>query len=187
MAFKKYKGTIMYDLITSIKQETQHIENLVENCSAAPIKTMLLYEAADKAIGRAIGALNAEKNPFENDPNFRDLIAGLMLLAKNTNREALNVNRKKFDLIAQYASEREDVQEYVAKFGRNNGQSLIKNLDAYVVDRKRRPVLIMKLIQHQTEWSKAKHKANQGQEVRQSLKVTHDNSNNQRHRSASSA
>jgi len=160
-----------YNLITSIKQQESHIKNLVENCTAAPVDTMLLFEAADKAIGRAIGALNAGKNPFENDPNYRDMLAGLMLLATDTNREALNMNQKKFDIISQYTSEKESVQKYVAQIGRKHGQSLIKKLDAYVADRGRRPVLVKKLIQHQTEWSKAKHKANRGKEVRQSLAV----------------
>lgn len=160
-----------YNLITSVKQERQHIENLVENCSATPIDTMLLFEAADKAIGKAIASLKAGKNPFEADPNFRDVLAGLMLLAKPTNREALNIDQKKFDIISQYANEKESVQKYVAQFARNHGQSLIKNLDAYVADEQRRPILVKKLIQHQNEWSQAKHKSNQGKDVRQSLAV----------------
>jgi len=161
-----------YNLITSVKQEKQHIENIVENCTAAPVDTTLLFEAADKAIGKAIAALKAGKNPFKDDPNYRDMLAGLMLLASDTNREALNINQKKFDVISQYTSEKEDVQKYVAQHARNSGPSLIKNLDSYVNAYKdRRSVLVKKLVQHQNMWSQAKHKAGRGKEVRQSLAV----------------
>ncbi len=161
----------MYKLITSIKQETQYIDNIVENCTAAPVDTNLLFEAADKALGKAIAAINAGKNPFE-DTGFRDVIAGLMLLAKDTNREALNVNQKKFNLVAQFSSDREDVQKFVAQHARDSGPSLIKNLDAYVnADKDRRSVLVKKLIQHQKVWSQSKHIANRGKDVEQSIAV----------------
>ncbi len=156
----------MYNLITSVKQERQHIENLVENCTAAPVDTKLLFEAADKTLGKAIASIKAGNNPFV-DTEFRDVIAGLMLLAKPTNREALNIDQKKFDIISQFTSEKKDVQKYVAQHARNSGPSLIKNLDAYVANEDRRKILVAKLIQHQNEWSQAKHKSNQGKDVRQ--------------------
>lgn len=155
----------MYKLITSVKQEKQHISNLCENCVAAPVKTKLLFEAADKLIGNVIAALNAGKNPFEVMPGSRDVLAGLMLLAKETNRDALNLNQKKFDLISQYTSEKESVKKFVAQIAQKHGQSLIRNLEAYVVDRDRRGVLKGKLQRLQSEYSRAKQKVNKGKEV----------------------
>ena len=158
-----------YDLITSVKQETKHIENLCENVQAAPVDTALLFESADKYIGGAIGALKHGKNPFETMPGSRDILAGLMLLAKETNRQALNITPKKFDIISQKTSEKDSIKKYVANIAQKHGQSLIKNLDAYMASDDRRGVLTRKLVQIQTEYSRAKQKIDQGELIRQSM------------------
>ncbi len=155
----------MYKLITSVKQENQHINNLCENCVAAPVNTKLLFEAADKLIGNVIAAINAEKNPFEVMPGSEEVLAGLMLLAKETNRDALNLPQKKFDVISQYVGKKESLKKYVAQIAKTNGQSLIANLKAYVVDRDRRGVLKRKLVQLQSEYSRAKQKVSNDRKV----------------------
>jgi len=154
-----------YNLITSVKKETQNVKNLVENCIAAPVNTKILFESADKVIGNAIAAIKSGKNPFETMPGSRDVLAGLILLSDSDNREALNVNQKKFDLIAQYASKKENVQKHVAQFAQEHGQSLIKNLDAVVNNSDRREFLVKKLIQTQNVWNQAKHQVSRQKEL----------------------
>lgn len=153
----------MYNLITSVKKEKERIDNIFENCSMAPVDARVLCESADKVLGNAIAALKSGKNPFE-DPNFTSVVAGLMLLTKPTNREALNINKKKFNLIAQKASDSKAVQKFVAQQAQKSGQSIIENLPAYAANEKRREILIRKLIQHQNEWNQVKHKMKQGSE-----------------------
>ena len=94
-----------------------------------------------------------------------------MLLAKKTNREALNLTPKKFNLISQDISDKKIIQKYVANLAQKYGPSLIKNLDAYVVDNNRREVLTRKLVQIQSEYSRAKQKVNQDEEIRQTVAV----------------
>ncbi len=159
----------MYKLINSVKSQTQHVENLCENCVAAPVDTAALFEAADKLLGNTIASLKSGKNPFETMPGSRDVVAGLMLLAKNTNREALNLTPKKFNLISQDISDKKIIQKYVANLAQKYGPSLIKNLDAYVIDNNRREVLIRKLVQIQSEYSRAKQKVNQDDNIRQTI------------------
>ena len=161
----------MYNLINSVKLQSQHVENLCENCIATPVDTIALFEAADKLIGNTIAALKAGKNPFETMPGSRDVVAGLMLLAKKTNREALNLTPKKFNLISQDISDKKIIQKYVANLAQKYGPSLIKNLDAYVADDNRREVLTRKLVQIQSEYSKAKQKVSQDDEIRKSIAV----------------
>lgn len=157
-------------LIKEIKTEVDNITNLCENIQAAPIDSTLLFESADKYLGGAIGALKHGKNPFETMPGSREVLAGLMLLAKDTNRQALNLNQKKFDLISQYTSDKESVKKYVANLAKKHGPSLIKNLDAYMADENRRSVLTKKLVQLQTEYSSVKQKVQQG-EMRKQIAV----------------
>lgn len=148
----------MYKLITSVKQENEHINNLCENCVSASIDTKLLFEAADKLIGNVIAAINAGKNPFEVMPGSEEVLAGLMLLIKKDHRDALNMPQKKFDVISQYISKKESLKKHVAQIGKTNGQSLIANIKAHVTDRDRRDVLKRKLVQLQSEYSRAKQK-----------------------------
>ena len=161
----------MYKLINSVKSQSQHVKNLCENCTATPFDTIALFEAADKLLGNTIAALKSGKNPFETMPGSRDVVAGLMLLAKKTNREALNLTPKKFNLISQDISDKKNIQKYVANLAQKYGPSLIKNLDAYVADNNRREVLTRKLVQIQSEYSKAKQKVSQDDEIRKSIAV----------------
>ncbi len=154
----------MYNLIKEVKRNSTHIANLCENIQVAPINPTLLFEAADKYIGAAIGALKAGKNPFETIPGSREVLAGLMLLAKETNRQALNLDPKKFDIISQKTSEKDSIKKYVANLAQKYGPSLIKNLDAYMADENRRGVLTKKLVQLQNEYSAVKQKLQQGAE-----------------------
>lgn len=157
------------NLIKEIKSEVDHIANLCENIQAAPVDTNLLFESADKYIGIAIAALKNGKNPFETIPGSRDVLAGLMLLSKDTNREALQIKQKAFDIISQKTSEKESIKKYVANLARKYGPSLIKNLDAYIASDDRRGVLTRKLIQLQSEYSRAKNKIDHGKEIRQNI------------------
>ena len=154
----------MYKLITSVKQENNRVNNLCENCVAAPVKTELLFEAADKLIGNVIAAINAGKNPFEILPGSDEVIAGLMLLAQEDHRDALNIPAKKFDLISQYTGEKESVKKFVAQIGRNSGPSLIKQLKVHVIDRDLRAALKRKLVNLQIEYSRAKQKVGKDKE-----------------------
>jgi len=156
-------------LIQSLDKEISETQNLYENCEAAPVNTDLLIEAADILIGNAIAALKAGKNPFETIPGSQETLAGLMLLAKNTNREALNINQKKFDLVSQYVDEKDNIKKYVAQLAQKHGQSLIKNLGAYVAQADKREILTKKLVQLQTAYSQVKQKAKHGEEVSKQL------------------
>ena len=156
-------------LIRQIKSEVSHVANLCENIQAAPVDTNLLFESADKYIGNAIGALKSGKNPFETMPGSREVLAGLMLLAKDTNREALDIKQKAFDVISQKTSEKDSIKKYVANLAKTHGPSLIKNLDAYMANDDRRGVLTRKLIQLQNEYSRAKNKLDHGKEIRQHI------------------
>lgn len=153
-----------FKLTESIKQEAEQIEILLENCNKTPYKPVLIAEAADKIIGHAIAALKAGKNPFETMPGSREILAGLMLLAKPTNRESLNMNQKKFDLITQQLGEKQALKKYVANIAQHHGKSLVKALDAYVQEKDKREVLTKKLVQLQNAYSQVKHKAGQTQE-----------------------
>ena len=148
-----------YELINSIKNESESAKALFENCTAAPIDILIILESADKLIGNVIAALKAGKNPFETIPGSKEQIVGLMLLANETNREALNVNDKKFDLISQKASDSKAVQKFVAQIAQSNGPSRIKNIEAYVTDDTKREVLAKKLVKLQNVYSTVKHKA----------------------------
>ncbi len=108
------------EFCSALDKEISETQNLYENCKAAPVDTSLLIEAADKLIGNTIAALKAGKNPFETMPGSQETLAGLMLLAKNTNREALNINQKKFDLISQYADEKDNIKKYVAQIAKKS-------------------------------------------------------------------
>lgn len=157
----------MYKLIESVKQQAQQIENVCENVQAAPFKADLLFESADKYLGGAIGALNHGKNPFESMPGSLEVLAGLILLAKDSNRQALNLDQKKFDVISQYTSEKDSVKKFVANQAKKYGPSLIKNLNAAVMDENRRPVLKKTLVHAQNVWSQARQKLRQGAEREQ--------------------
>ncbi len=154
-----------YKLITSIKQEKQRIDNICENCVAFPVNTKLLFESADKFIGNIIAAINGGKNPFEITPGSEKVLAGLILLAKETNREALNLNPKKFDIVSQYTSKDKKVREKLALLAKNKGPSLIANLKAHMTDPDRRKVLKGDLVKLQTQYSRAKQKVKKDQSV----------------------
>lgn len=152
------------DLIKSIKRETSFVQTICENVETSQIDAKLLFEAADKYIGNVIGALNSGKNPLETIPGSAEILAGLILLATDTNRQALNINDKKFSLVTQYTSDKEAVKKYVAQQAKDHGQSLIKNISAYVADSDRRDVLKRKLVQLQSLYSQAKQKNRKSQE-----------------------
>lgn len=159
------------NLIDSINSEVEEIEQLYENCVAVPFDIKLICESADVYIGHAIAALKAGKNPFETIPGSKEIIAGLLLLAKDTNREALNLNKKKFDLISQLFTKKDALKKYVADVAKKHGQSLLKNLDLYVSEKDKRQILTKKLVQLQNAYSQVKHKANQGQEVKKRIPI----------------
>lgn len=154
-----------FSLIDDIRNEVDDAAQLFENCLAVPHDTVLLAEEADRVIGNVIGALKAGKNPFETIPGSRDVLAGLMLLAKETNRDALNLNPKKFNLIAQFIDKKEAVRKYVVDVARKHGQSLISNLDAYMSEKDKRDVLIKKLYKLQKAYSQVKQQAMQSDKV----------------------
>lgn len=159
------------NLIKSVQSEVKTIETLYENVTATPFGINTLVESADKLIGSAIASLKAGKNPFEINPESREVIAGLMLLAKDSNREALNINDKKFDLVSKFANEKDAIKKYVAGFAQKHGQSLIKNLEGYVNEEDKREVLTKKLIQLQHIYSKVKQKASSQEQVQQAIAV----------------
>lgn len=148
-----------FKLIDDINEEINTADILYENCSIITDNIELLAEEADKLIGKAIAALNAGKNPFETIPGSRELIAGLMLIAKESNRDALNINDKKFDLISQFVDEKDGVKKYVSKIGTLHGKSLLKNLDSHVSQSDMRKVLAKKLTKLQQSYSTVKHRA----------------------------
>ena len=146
-----------FELIDDIRTEVDTAELLHENCLAVTDNVVLLCEEADKLIGKAIGALRGGKNPFETVPGSRELLAGLMLLAKESNREGLNINDKKFDLISKFVDQKEGIKKYVSKVATTHGQSLLKNLDAHVAQSDKRKVLAKKLSKLQQAYSTVKH------------------------------
>ena len=150
------------DLIKSIEKETTYIQNICETVEATQ---MDIFEAADKYIGGVIGALNGGKNPLETMPGSAEVLAGLILLATDTNRDAMNVNKKKFDLAVQFTSDKEQVKKYVAQLGKDNGPSIIQNIHAYVADPDRRDVLKRKLVGLQRIFSQAKQKTRKNREM----------------------
>lgn len=159
-----------YNLITSIKQEKQYIDNLCENCVAFH-DTKLIFESADKFIGNVIASINAGKNPFEINPGSEKVLAGLILLAKDTNREALNLNPKKFDIISQYTSKDKKLREKLALLGEKRGPSLVANLKAHMADSNRRKVLKGELVKLQTTYSQAKQKVKKDQNISKVVNV----------------
>ena len=163
MASKKYKGTVM-DLIKSIKKETEMIQVIYENVSESEHDSELIYEAADKYIGAAIGALNAGKNFTETMPGSAEVLAGLILMTSKTNVEAMNINDKKFGLVRDFTSDKENVKKYVANLGKTHGPSIAANIRAHVADPDRRDAIKRKLVTAQTAWSQAKQKARKGRE-----------------------
>jgi hypothetical protein len=155
----------MYDLITSIREESFQVKTLCENISTAEFGLDLLFESADKYIGNAIAALNAGKNPLETMPGSEAVLAGLILLAKETNREAMNLKPKKFDVVTQFTNEKESVKKAVAQKAKDHGPSLIKNIRAYVADPDRRVVLKKKLVHLQNVYSQAKQQSRKNRDV----------------------
>lgn len=148
-----------FNLIEDIRDEVDTVTLLSENCLLVTENVVLLTEEADRLIGKAIGALRAGKNPFEKHPGLRELIAGLMLLAKESNRSGLNIDQKKFDLITQFVDEKEGIKKYVSKVATTHGQSLIKNLDAHVQQGEKRSILAKKLSKLQQAYSTVKQSA----------------------------
>ena len=155
-----------YKLITSIKQEKQHIDNICENVVVFP-DTKLFFESADKYIGNIIAILNDknQRNPFEAIPGSIKVLAGLILLAKETNREALNINPKKFSIVAQKTSEDKELRKKLALIADNSGPSLIANLKAYMADPDRRDVLKRDLYKLQNQYSRAKQQSKKDQNI----------------------
>ena len=151
-----------FELIEDIRTEVDTADLLYENCLTITDDVALLCEEADKLIGKAIGALRGGKNPFEMNPGSRELIAGLMLLAKESNREGLNIDQKKFDLISKFVDQKEGIKKYVAKVASTHGQSLLKNLDAHVAQSDKRKILAKKLSKLQQAYSTVKHKTMPG-------------------------
>ena len=151
-----------FELIDDIRTEVDTAVLLYENCSAITDDITLLCEEADKEIGKVIGALRGGKNPFEMVPGSRELIAGLMLLAKESNREGLNIDQKKFDLISKFVDQKEGIKKYVRKVATTHGQSLLKNLDAHVAQSDKRKILAKKLAKLQQAYSTVKHKSMAG-------------------------
>ena len=168
MAAKEYKGTVMrtkkYNLITTVRKDSEAVDALYENIKISKINPELLFEAADKYIGNAIAALNAGKNPLETMPGSEAVLAGLILMAKDVNRDAMNITPKKFDLVSQYTSDKESVKKFVAQKAKDHGPSIIANLKAHVADPDRRDVLKRLLVRVQNVYSKTKQKAQKSQE-----------------------
>lgn len=168
MAAKEHKGIVMrpkkFQLIESVRADAQHVDALCENIKTTKIDPNLIFEAADVYIGNAIAALNADKNPLETMPGSDAVLAGLILMAKDVNREAWNITPKKFDLISHDLSKKESIKKFVADKAKTNGQSYIANLRAHVADPDRRVVLKKLLQRVQGVYSKAKQKTQKSQE-----------------------
>lgn len=168
MAAKEHKGTVMrpkkYQLVESVRKDAEAVDALYENIKISKIDSELLFEAADKYLGAAIGALNAGKNPLETIPGSEEVLAGLILMAKDVNREAMNITPKKFDIVSQYTSDKESVKKFVAQKARDHGPSIIANIKAHVADPDRRDVLKRLLVRVQGVYSKTKQKARKSQE-----------------------
>lgn len=168
MATKEHKGTIMrpkkFQLVEAVRKDAEAVDVLSENIKISKIDHELLFEAADKYIGGAIGALNHGKNPLETMPGSEEVLAGLILMAKETNRQAMNITPKKFDLVSRYTSDKESVKKYVAQQAKNHGPSIIANIKAHVADPDRRDVLKRLLVRTQTVYAKTKQRANKSQE-----------------------
>ena len=154
----------MFKLITSIKREKQQIDNICENVAAFP-NTKLFFESADKFIGNIIASINGGKNPFEINPGSEKVLAGLMLIAKETNREALNLNQKKFSIISKNTSEDKELRKKLALIAKTNGPSLIVDLKAHMADPDRRNVLKKELFKVQNIYSQAKQKVKKDQNI----------------------
>lgn len=163
MAAKEYKGTVM-KLIQSIREDAQHVDALYENIKTTKLDPELIFEAADRYIGGAIGALNAGKNPLETMPGSEEILAGLILMAKDVNRDAMNITPKKFDLVSQFTNDKESVKKFVAQQAKNHGPSVIANIKAHVADPDRRDVLKRLLVRVQNVYSKTKQKTRKSQE-----------------------
>lgn len=91
----------MFNLITEINEIADQRKYLFETVREVfEGSEAELYEGAEHYLGRAIAALNAGKNPFEEggvvDP---EIIASLTLLANPENREAFNITPRKFTVI----------------------------------------------------------------------------------------
>ena len=155
----KYK--MGFDLISDIRNEVDDTQRIIENCEHIDVDVTILCEEADRWIGGLIGAINAKKNPFE-EPGNKELLAGLMTLADEDNREALNIDQKKFDLIQQFVDKKEGIKKYVQGIGRQHAKSIVDNLDDMVVDREKRADLKRKLFDIQTQFSRAKEKMQVG-------------------------
>ena len=160
-----------FDLINDINDEVNEVDVLLENCLATEQDVDILCEEADRVLGRTIAALKAGKNPFETMPGSRELVAGLMLLAKQTNRSALNINDKKFDLISKFVDEKEGVKKFVSSLANTHAKSLLKNLDAHVGDADKRKVLAKKLTKLQQSYGTVKHKVGINQDAYRPAKL----------------
>lgn len=92
----------MFNLITEISEQTKETSYLFETVKEVfSGNEVELYEGAEHYLGRAIAALNAGKNPFEEGSDNVDpeIIASLVLLANPENREAFNITPRKFTVI----------------------------------------------------------------------------------------
>lgn len=154
-----------YNLIESIKNQSSDAQILYENIKTAPFNTVELLEAADKYIEKLIVALKSGKNPFEIIPGSDQVLAGLILLRTDVNREALNMPEKNFSIIAQKLSTSDRVKKFVAKQAKNSGK-LVANLKAMAADPDHRVRLGRKLYSLQQLYSQVKHKAKRDQEFR---------------------
>jgi hypothetical protein len=153
-----------FQLTESVRKDAQAIDALYENIKISKIDAELLFEAADKYLGNAIAALNADRDPTETIPGSAEVLAGLILMAKDVNREAMNITPKKFDLVSQYTSDKESVKKFVAQKARDHGPSIIANIKAHVADPDRRNVLKRLLVRVQRVYSKTKQRARKSQD-----------------------
>lgn len=148
-----------FDLIKSVDTDIKDVDRLLESCAIVTEDVVALCERADRWLGKILAMLNRGQNPFDSQET-KEIVAGLMTIADEDNRDALNIDEKRFNLIQQFKDDQ--TKDYVQNIGRVNAPSLVDKLDDFVADRDKRDDLKRRLFKIQTDFSRVKDKAQVG-------------------------
>jgi hypothetical protein len=107
----------MFKLISEISSTIEQRDYIFETVKEVfEGKEKELYEGAENYIGKAIGALNSGRNPFEQESQIVDpeVLASLVLLANPDNRDAFNITPRKFTVI-DTVDKNENVRKFLSQ------------------------------------------------------------------------
>lgn len=142
-----------FSLINSINEQVEHqqdMDNMHLFLTEKFDDVEILCEEAKTILGKAIARLNAGKHPWEQEPGLKELVAGLMLIAKY--REALNISDKQFSQIKDMKAANNKLKDQIRKIATNHGKSLIQQLEDQLTTKQGREKLIRRLRDAQADY-----------------------------------